>query len=97
MRQTPVFEKKDIFKIESDLRCPDRRWFSQFVGHLTILREFLDAKGISYQYLDGSTLAKERQVRIKAFQNGERDFFLISRLSFTFVSGADIIKALKES
>jgi len=28
--------------------------------------------------LDGSTPAKERQVRIKAFQNGEGDLFLIS-------------------
>jgi len=52
--------------------------FSQFVGHLAILRKFLDAKEISYQYLDGSTPAKERQVRIKAFQNGEGDLFLIS-------------------
>jgi len=52
--------------------------FSQFVGHLAILRKFLDDKKISYQYLDGSTPAKERQVRIKAFQNGEGDLFLIS-------------------
>jgi SNF2 family DNA or RNA helicase len=52
--------------------------FSQFVGHLTILRRFLDDKKISYQYLDGSTPARERQVRIKAFQNGEGDLFLIS-------------------
>jgi len=52
--------------------------FSQFVGHLAILRKFLDDKKISYQYLDGSTPVKERQARIKAFQNGEGDLFLIS-------------------
>ena len=52
--------------------------FSQFVSHLTLLRESLDAKGISYQYLDGSTPVKERQVRIDAFQGGEGELFLIS-------------------
>ncbi|MDH3349031.1 MAG: DEAD/DEAH box helicase, partial [Desulfobulbaceae bacterium] len=52
--------------------------FSQFVGHLSILREFLESKKISYQYLDGSTPLKERQKRIKAFQSGEGDVFLIS-------------------
>ncbi|SMD08264.1 Superfamily II DNA or RNA helicase, SNF2 family [Desulfocicer vacuolatum DSM 3385] len=52
--------------------------FSQFVGHLNILRGVLDDKKISYQYLDGSTSARERQARINAFQNGEGDLFLIS-------------------
>jgi len=52
--------------------------FSQFVAHLTIVREYLDQKGISYQYLDGKTPAKERQKRIDAFQAGEGNVFLIS-------------------
>jgi len=52
--------------------------FSQFVDHLTLLREHLDKQGIRYQYLDGSTPAKTRQRRIDAFQNGEGDLFLIS-------------------
>ncbi|MDD4073450.1 MAG: DEAD/DEAH box helicase [Desulfobacterales bacterium] len=52
--------------------------FSQFVGHLAILRKFLDGKKISYQYLDGSTPARDRQERINAFQNGAGDLFLIS-------------------
>ncbi|MBI9092952.1 MAG: DEAD/DEAH box helicase [Desulfobacterium sp.] len=52
--------------------------FSQFVGHLAILRKYLDDRNISYQYLDGSTRLKDRQERIKAFQNGEGDLFLIS-------------------
>lgn len=52
--------------------------FSQFVGHLTILKNFLDQKGISYQYLDGSTPPKERKNRVEAFQAGKGDIFLIS-------------------
>jgi len=52
--------------------------FSQFVDHLTLLREHLDKQGIRYQYLDGATPAKTRQKRIDAFQNGEGDLFLIS-------------------
>ncbi len=52
--------------------------FSQFVGHLAILRQFLDARKISYQYLDGSTRAGQRRERINAFQNGQGEFFLIS-------------------
>ena len=52
--------------------------FSQFVDHLTILRETLDARGIKYQYLDGSTPQKARQKAVEAFQGGEGDLFLIS-------------------
>ena len=52
--------------------------FSQFVDHLTLLREHLDERKIRYQYLDGQTPPKTRQKRIEAFQNGEGDLFLIS-------------------
>jgi SNF2 family DNA or RNA helicase len=52
--------------------------FSQFVDHLTILREELDRKQVSYQYLDGSTPAADRKKRVEAFQSGEGDVFLIS-------------------
>ena len=52
--------------------------FSQFVDHLHIIRDFLDEQKITYQYLDGSTPIKKRQERIKNFQNGEGDVFLIS-------------------
>jgi SNF2 family DNA or RNA helicase len=52
--------------------------FSQFVDFLTLLREPLDAAGISYQYLDGSTPAAERTKRVAAFQAGTGDLFLIS-------------------
>ncbi len=52
--------------------------FSQFVDHLTILREELDRKGVQYQYLDGSTPAAQRKKRVEAFQSGDGDVFLIS-------------------
>ncbi len=52
--------------------------FSQFIGHLKIIREHLDKQGISYQYLDGSTSSKDRKKRVEAFQAGEGDLFLIS-------------------
>ncbi|HQB83518.1 MAG TPA: C-terminal helicase domain-containing protein, partial [Candidatus Rifleibacterium sp.] len=35
-------------------------------------------KGLSYQYLDGSTPVKARTKAISAFQEGNGDFFLIS-------------------
>ncbi len=52
--------------------------FSQFVKHLAILRDELDAMNVSYQYLDGSTPAKRRKDIVNAFQSGEGDVFLIS-------------------
>ena len=52
--------------------------FSQFVGHLSLIRELLDERGIPYQYLDGSTSAVHREQRIQAFQSGQGDLFLIS-------------------
>ncbi|MCI5136066.1 MAG: DEAD/DEAH box helicase [Candidatus Electrothrix sp. AW2] len=52
--------------------------FSQFTGHLALICEHLDKEGISYQYLDGTTPARERIKRVDAFQAGEGDLFLIS-------------------
>ncbi|WP_340679619.1 DEAD/DEAH box helicase [Paraglaciecola sp.] len=52
--------------------------FSQFVGHLQLIKAHVEAKGFSYQYLDGSTPQKQRQKNVNAFQNGEGDIFLIS-------------------
>ncbi|MGB1311367.1 MAG: DEAD/DEAH box helicase, partial [Leucothrix sp.] len=52
--------------------------FSQFVKHLTLIREHLDAAGIPYQYLDGSTSMAKRKERVDAFQAGEGNVFLIS-------------------
>ncbi|MDR1380206.1 MAG: DEAD/DEAH box helicase [Tannerella sp.] len=52
--------------------------FSQFVSHLSIIREALDKQGIKYQYLDGSSSQKARENSVKQFQNGEDELFLIS-------------------
>ena len=52
--------------------------FSQFTDFLSLLRERLDLAGLSYQYLDGSTPAAERNQRVAAFQAGQGDLFLIS-------------------
>jgi superfamily II DNA or RNA helicase len=52
--------------------------FSQFVKHLDLVREALDARGVSYLYLDGGTPAAERDRRVEAFQRGEGELFLIS-------------------
>jgi len=52
--------------------------FSQFVTHLSIVREALNKQGFSYQYLDGSTPAAKREEAVKKFQSGEGDLFLIS-------------------
>ncbi len=52
--------------------------FSQFVDHLQLIKEYVEQRGISYQYLDGSTPVKERQQNVQAFQRGESDLFLIS-------------------
>ncbi|MDP3651491.1 MAG: DEAD/DEAH box helicase [Rhodoferax sp.] len=52
--------------------------FSQFVAHLSLIRAYLDERGVRYQYLDGSTPMQERKQRVDAFQAGEGDVFLIS-------------------
>jgi superfamily II DNA or RNA helicase len=52
--------------------------FSQFVDHLQIIKDYVEQRGIAYQYLDGSTPAKERQQRVDAFQRGDGELFLIS-------------------
>jgi SNF2 family DNA or RNA helicase len=52
--------------------------FSQFVDHLSLIKDYCDGKGIRYLYLDGSTPARERSVRIDAFQKGEGSLFLMS-------------------
>jgi SNF2 family DNA or RNA helicase len=52
--------------------------FSQFVGHLAVIRQLLDKKRIRYQYLDGSTPAPKRTLAVNSFQAGDGDLFLIS-------------------
>lgn len=51
--------------------------FSQFVKHLTIVREYFDKNEMKYSYLDGST--KNRQEQVENFQNNtDIRLFLIS-------------------
>lgn len=52
--------------------------FSQFTDHLALVEEALRAQQIPYLYLDGKTPLAERTRRVKAFQAGEGDLFLIS-------------------
>jgi SNF2 family DNA or RNA helicase len=61
--------------LESDHRA---LVFSQFVDHLALLRKALDERGVTYQYLDGSTPVRKRAAAVKAFQAGQGDLFLIS-------------------
>ncbi|TWT52918.1 ATP-dependent helicase HepA [Rubripirellula amarantea] len=73
--------KMDLFvSLVQELREGNHRAlvFSQFVKHLKLIREALDEAGVTYQYLDGATPAKERSRRVDAFQDGEGDLFLIS-------------------
>ena len=50
--------------------------FSQFTGFLGIVRARLEAEGIAYEYLDGST--RNRAERIASFREGDAPVFLIS-------------------
>ena len=50
--------------------------FSQFTGYLARIRAQLDAEGIGYAYLDGST--RQRPAVIASFTEGEVPVFLIS-------------------
>lgn len=52
--------------------------FSQFVGFLKIVRQWLADKNIGSNYLDGSTPSEKRQQQIAQFQAGEQPVFLIS-------------------
>ena len=52
--------------------------FSQFVKHLSLIREMLAEEEITFEYLDGSTPAAARQERVERFQTGDATAFLIS-------------------
>jgi superfamily II DNA or RNA helicase len=50
--------------------------FSQFTGFLALVRQRLDAEGVEYCYLDGST--RDRPAVLKKFKDGAAPLFLIS-------------------
>ncbi|MBJ7336653.1 DEAD/DEAH box helicase [Mycolicibacterium sp.] len=52
--------------------------FSQFTGFLDILRAHLDAIGLPYSYLDGSSSSRQRDAAIRDFKAGTNAVFLIS-------------------
>ena len=52
--------------------------FSQFVKHLSVVRQELDEKKISYKYIDGSSSMNERARNVSDFQSGDGELFLIS-------------------
>jgi superfamily II DNA or RNA helicase len=52
--------------------------FSQFTGFLDILRAHLEAVGVGYSYLDGSSSSRQRDAAIGSFKAGTNQVFLIS-------------------
>jgi SNF2 family DNA or RNA helicase len=52
--------------------------FSQFTSHLAIVAQALRERGVTFFELDGSTAAEARADRVRRFQAGEADMFLIS-------------------
>jgi SNF2 family DNA or RNA helicase len=74
---------KALLRLLRDLKDSGHRAlvFSQFVGHLSLVKEELERLGLSYLYLDGNTPAKTRGKLVKQFQQGEEDFFLISLMA----------------
>ena len=52
--------------------------FSQFTKHLSLVKEAFNTAGLRYLYLDGQTPPEARAERVKKFQAGEADLFLIS-------------------
>jgi len=76
----PSSKLEAFLELVDELRESDHRAlvFSQFVDHLGLLRQALDARGVTYQYLDGSTPVRKRTAAVKAFQAGQGELFLIS-------------------
>jgi hypothetical protein len=76
-----VSAKLEVLLEKLDEALPDGRQvlvFSQFTRHLEIIKEALDARGVSSLVLEGKTSARERERRVDAFQRGEGKVFLIS-------------------
>ncbi len=52
--------------------------FSQYVDFLSLVRDRLDERAVSYEYLDGAVPKAQRGRRVDAFQSGHATLFLIS-------------------
>jgi SNF2 family DNA or RNA helicase len=81
-RSSPVASSKlrRLVELVTELRAEGHRAlvFSQFTSHLALVRDALAAAEISMLYLDGATPAAQRRLKVRAFQAGEADVFLIS-------------------
>jgi superfamily II DNA or RNA helicase len=76
----PSSKLRRLVELLEELRAEGHRAlvYSQFTSHLGLVQAELGRAGIRALYLDGSTPAAQRKTRIKAFQEGEGDVFLIS-------------------
>jgi superfamily II DNA or RNA helicase len=76
----PSSKLNSFLEVVDELRENSHRAlvFSQFVAHLTLVRQALDHLKINYLYLDGSTPAARREELVNAFQRGDGELFLIS-------------------
>jgi superfamily II DNA or RNA helicase len=77
-RKLPCAKVDALFEQLSDVVDGGHRAlvFSQFTGFLETVRDRLDAEGIEYCYLDGST--RNRATVLKRFKEGAAPVFLIS-------------------
>jgi superfamily II DNA or RNA helicase len=78
--RVPSSKLERVVQVVEDLVAEGRRalMFSQFVQHLSLVREALDARGVPYAYLDGSTPTPQRAAAVDRFQQGGLPLFLIS-------------------
>ncbi len=76
----PSSKLRSILALVDELREAGHRAlvFSQFTSHLALVADALTAKGVSFVELDGSTPAEARAERVRRFQAGEVDLFLLS-------------------
>jgi superfamily II DNA or RNA helicase len=76
--RTPSAKRAAFLEIVRELVAEGRRAlvFSQFVELLRLWRADLDAEGIAYEYLDGSTT--DREAVVDRFQRGHSPLFLVS-------------------
>ncbi len=66
-------------EIEENISNHKMLIFSQFLGMLSLVKKMLEANGIKYVYLDGSTPAKDRKMLVDEFQTDKTiQVFLIS-------------------
>jgi hypothetical protein len=76
----PTSKLDRVRELVAELRAEGHKalLFSQFVGHLQLVRQALEEDGVVVRYLDGSTPEATRRAEVDAFQRGEGDVFLIS-------------------